>query len=156
MNTRVLIILLSPFFLGACGRVEAPVTSPTRAKANSFSNEILQQAPQESERYVYRGDTYRDPFIPITSEDFFQRSPDGVMAPDIHELLLQGIIRDGNQSIALLKSGSNSYTLLNGRVYDSRQRLIEGMKGFIESESVVITAPDGTRREIMLRQKNNY
>lgn len=154
MKNKLLIIIFAAVMFVSCGKVQPPETVSLPIQPKSFAKPVVEQKKAEEFKYNYRGDIYRDPFYQITSEAPSQASDEGIVIPALSGLVLQGIIRDGMQSIALLKSGSLAYTLLNGRIYDSRQRLIKGMSGLIKSDSVLITAPDRTKKEIKLREKS--
>ena len=152
MKTKIFFIIIFPLAFCACGQVEPPVQTPfVRLKPLSGVPVTAKMIP-EGKPFHYRGDRFRDPFTPITSDLSYRSS--SIVVPNINDLILHGIVRDGNQSIAILKSGNCSYTLLNGRVYDSMQRLIKGMSGVIKTESVVVYGRDGASREIKLREKS--
>ncbi|MCX5781599.1 MAG: hypothetical protein NT145_02685 [Elusimicrobia bacterium] len=152
MKKKIYIILMTAFIFASCNMTQAPVQVSSSIKAQPIALKVqVEQKKEEIVRYIYRGDLYRDPFFPITAE--MTGPQEGIVIPSLGALVLTGIIRDRDQSIALLKGGSIGYTLKNGRIYDSRQRLIKGMSGTIKAESVVIIAADRSKKEIRLREK---
>lgn len=151
MKKKIFIWIIAALALAGCGKLEkAPIQSPAIKVKRINVLATASNTTEEAKPYIYHGDMFRDPFVPITAELAAQN--DNIVVPNINDLVLHGIVRDGSQSIALLKSGSNSYTLLNGRVYDPMQRLIKGLSGIIKSDSIVITGSDGTSREIKFRE----
>jgi hypothetical protein len=94
--------------------------------------------------YIYEGDKYRDPFIPLNGT----RGDDTDPAPQISALILKGLMRDEAGRIALLVSGSRSYILRGGRLYDGRNKPVKGIKGVIKTETVVLIGSDRVVREI--------
>ncbi|MBN1823334.1 MAG: hypothetical protein JW803_03335 [Endomicrobiales bacterium] len=154
MYRFLLILFLFPLFLTGCGdelppeKVIMPPSRrpPLKAADASADGKI-------AKKFVYRGDKYRDPFVPLTGEGMVFGGSEEVNVPQVGGLALKGIIKEGKQKIALISGGGISYTLQNSRLYDSKQRLVKGITGIIKEESVVIIAPDKTTKELKLRNR---
>src|SRR5579864_7150303 len=97
--------------------------------------------------YVYFGDRYRDPFIPLNS-DFRTDQSALERPPQVASLSLKGIVQDAKGRMALLTSGITSYILKGGRLYDGRNRMVKKIAGVIKTDSVVLIGADRTVREI--------
>jgi hypothetical protein len=97
--------------------------------------------------YIYYGDRYRDPFIPLNG-DFRGDSSALDRPPPIASLTLKGIVQDAKGRMALLTSGVTSYILKGGRLYDGRNRMIKKIAGVIKTDSVVLIGSDRTVREL--------
>ena len=150
MKTKIYFIIIAAFLFASCGEPESPLQNLSAEKKHLGAVSPVTKAVEDARPYRYAGDSYRDPFEPISAG--YQEG--SITIPNINDLVLHGMVRDGNQSIAILRSGSYSYTLLNGRIYDSMQRLITGMSGIINTDNVVITSRDGAKREIKLRESD--
>lgn len=108
----------------------------------------LSTAPGPSYKsYVYFGDRYRDPFIPLNG-DFHTDQSALERPPQVASLVLKGIVQDAKGRMALLTSGVSSYILKGGRLYDGRNRMVKKIAGVIKTESVVLIGADRTVREI--------
>jgi len=154
MKKIFFLIIFLTLVLYACGKYEIPVPPRLPTKPQAASSNIKHEEKSEVfKKFIYRGDIYKDPFFQLNEEAFPKNSVEGIVVPALNSLVLQGIIRDGDKSMALLKSGAISYTLVNGRIYDNRQRLIKGLSGIIRPDSVIIEGRGKTKREIKLREK---
>lgn len=117
----------------------APAATPAAAPAPAWKS------------YSYLGDKYRDPFIPLTGAG---ADTDSDRAPQISTLQLKGIIQDPKGRVAVLSTGSMSYILRAGRLYDGRNRPLKGVSGVIKSQSVVLIGSDRTVKEIQLNKED--
>ena len=105
-------------------------------------------APTPSyKEYVYYGDRYRDPFIPLNG-DFRGDQSALDRPPQVASLILKGIVQDARGRMALLSSGVSSYILKGGRLYDGRNRMVKKIAGVIKTDSVVIIGADRTVKEL--------
>lgn len=150
MNKRtvfyIAILLQAGFCLGTRLSAAPAAVAPV-APAKTPASPAAAAAPKPFYKtYVYYGDRYRDPFIPLTGEF---RSDQGMdRPPAIASLVLKGIVQDARGRMALLTSGVNSYILKGGRLYDGRNRMVKKIAGVIKTESVVMIGADRTVREI--------
>src|SRR3989339_761861 len=108
--SRLCLMLLAgatAFILGGCSGEDniAPSTN-----APVFIPKVHQTAPKEKKetpRYVYRGDRFRDPFIPLNGTGMVNiGNPDEPTAIDIGSLSLKGIMSDGKEKAAVINGGS--------------------------------------------------
>jgi len=97
-------------------------------------------------KYRYRGEIYRDPFIPLDEKKIvspiLESSGEGI-APALGSLTLRGIILDNKQKIALFSSPTGRYILRNGKLYDNRNRIIRGLTGtVVDNNTIKIVTED--------------
>ena len=123
-------------------------TQEYRPKVLVFSTTTVKQEPP---KYVYRGDKFRDPFIPLTDSGYSAFISETVPTPSIGSLTLKGIIDDKNAKTAVITGGGNTFILRDGKLFDTKNRLIKGISGAIRKDSVLLTGPDRTSKEIFLR-----
>jgi hypothetical protein len=104
-------------------------------------------------KYRYRGDIYRDPFISLadkkTISPSLESKGEGQM-PILGTLSLKGIMVDKNSKIALLSSSIGCYILKNNKLYDSRNRVVPKIKGYINKKSVKLVTEDKYEIELKL------
>ncbi len=133
--------------------VEAPVpkTGVQLAQATPAALATTAPATPAYKLYVYYGDRYRDPFVPLNGD--FRGDQNALeRPPQIASLVLKGIVQDSRGRMALLISGLNSYILKGGRLYDGRNRMVKKIAGVIKTDSVVIIGADRTVRELKTKQ----
>ncbi|MFC1501613.1 hypothetical protein ACFL58_04110 [Elusimicrobiota bacterium] len=141
------------FVLSSCGNDYLPPPRTDR-QIQLPAPESYKFERQKIKKYVYAASQYRDPFIPIEGEAFSSQGE--IVFPNLTTLRLSGIVTDRGRKIALLKGGSVGYFLRNSRLYDVRERLIKGWSGSIMKNKVIIVSGDRTKREIPLRDKDDY
>jgi len=150
MNTRSLLsgfLLVSNASMVAWGALPArpvtpgPMGTPVVSAATPTSIEPAYQS------YKYMGDRYRDPFIPLTGNSYDAGSE---RAPQVSSLLLKGIVQDEKGRVAILSSGTSSFVLRAGRLYDGRNKPVKGLTGVIKAQSVVVVGSDRTVKELLL------
>jgi len=141
--------------LVSCGSREQVSSIPAHVDftppAVSISTTV---ARKEIPRYGYKGERFRDPFIALNAEGAIISNSDEVRVPNIGTLTLKGILDDGKQKMAIISGGGISYILRGTLLFDNRQRIVKGITGMIKKESVIIIAPDKTKKELPLRQKD--
>jgi hypothetical protein len=145
-------LLLVPLIIAGCSQDELPPGEGVYVKPPVFTP-ITPRAKQPAERYVYRGDRFRDPFVAISAERTSTVSGDEQTVPSLGALVLKGIISDRKQPIAIIAGGGITYVLRGRRLYDNRQRLVKGISGIVKAESVLMIGPDKTAKELKLRDK---
>ena len=130
------------FLFTGCAKKEVTVTEKKITVAPVPITALIEKKVEE--KYVYRGAAYRDPFLPVTERR--QLSPllstEKAKIPNLGALTLKGIVRDKKGSIALLASPEGSYVVKNGSLYDNLNRLVPGITGRIDKESVTLTTED--------------
>ena len=155
MNNSRLLFISVIFILSSCGYEELPMQNSAKMPAHaSVPGEQRVYKKKEVEPYRYKGDKYKDPFVPLTGEGFSVSGvSEDVVVPNIGNLTLKGIFSEGSSKMALIYSGGVNYILKGSRLYDNRQRLVNGISGVIKTDSVLMIAPDKTTKEIRLRSK---
>lgn len=150
MNKKIILSLLFFQFLRIVGnRSEAYAA----AQPAPHSSKVLSATPTKQTPsyllYNYYGDRYRDPFIPLLGEVHNDQSSD--RSPQTASLVLKGIVQDANGRMALLTSGSSSYILRGGRLYNGRNHMLKGISGVVKTNSVIIIGSDRTVRELQVK-----
>jgi len=147
------VILVAPMVFNACGQDKVPENQPAPFVQPAVVESLPEVKKVEPPRYVYRGDKYRDPYIPLTGEGLVMPASEELQIPNLSALSLKGLFVDGKHKLAIINAGAISYMLKGNLLYDNRQRLIRGMTGIIKADRVLITAPDKTTKELKLREK---
>ncbi len=155
MNKRILISHIVFGFMVMAGfetsQAAAPASAPATAPAQTpAAKPASPDAPRDTplyKSYVYYGDRYRDPFIPLNG-DIRSDLTANERPPQVSSLVLKGIVQDAKGRMALLNSGLNSYILKGGRLYDGRNRMVKKIAGVIKTDSVVIIGSDRTVVEL--------
>lgn len=157
IKNDLILLILGAFValaLNSCGYEELPTQINTKPPAPLDTPDQTPYKKKEFIRTDYKGDKFRDPFIPLNGEGYVASShSDEVPVPNIGSLVLKGIFDDGKLKMALISGGGINYILKGSRLYDNRQRSVKGISGIIKSESVIIIAPDKTTKELKLKQK---
>jgi hypothetical protein len=144
-----LILLIS-----SCGYKELPTQKNVILPAVASEKEQYVYKKKDYVRFEYRGDKFRDPFVPLNIEGFASTNlSDEAIVPNISSLALKGIFDDSKLKIALISGGGVNYILKGSHLYDNRQRLVRGISGIIKKDSVIMIAPDKTTKELKLKQK---
>jgi hypothetical protein len=149
---HAIIFTATLFFVSSCSKEQLPDAPPPAFKppvVKISTSTAKNQVP----RYVYKGDKYRDPFIPLTGSGFSSINSDAVPTPNIGSLSLKGIVDDGNKRMAVITGGGITFVLKDGRLFDNRNRQIRGISGYIKKNSVILIGADRTSKELNLRTK---
>jgi hypothetical protein len=142
--------ILTVFLIAGCGGEEPQL----RPKIPNIPPKVnVPPPPQKKDvpKYVYSGSKYRDPFIPLNEKRLLASSSKEVIVPNIESLSLKGIIDDGNEKMALFNAGGMTYILKGNILYDSRRRLVKGLSGLIERDSVTMMDSSKKSKNIKLR-----
>lgn len=117
------------------------IPNPVSMSSSSGSPEV-----PSYQKYAYAAGRWRDPFIPLVgSTTLGARVP--TRPPNINMLFLKGVMKDNATRLALLSTGSASYILKGGRLYDVLGRKVPGISGVVRENSVVLMS-GGTVREL--------
>jgi hypothetical protein len=151
---EILMLVFAGLVLYGCGGKEDDFTELPPAQQSpqiQISTTPVQQASTRG--YKYKGDRFRDPFIPLTGNGIMITTSDDIQIPNIGSLTLKGILDDGKHKMAIINGGGLTYFLKDSKLYDSKSRLINGISGAIKKESVLMIAPDKSTKELFLRVK---
>lgn len=122
----------------------------------SFAGEPAASAPKEAV-YSYKGDQFRDPFIPLAGESIVltarpTRSTENEKF-NPSGLELKGIIKAPLGRWGVLRSISGeAYMVQNGKIYDSKRKAIDGYVGIVKEESLVVMGPNNQVTELKLKK----
>ncbi len=155
MKNKLILFLLVILF--SCSRKEKlPVEKKVGAiKKIEVSSEPITAVPMvERKKYIYEGLIYRDPFIPVSPEKMAKAKlglTKEAVVPGLGILQIKGVIVDKKDKIALFSSPIGSYLLVNGRLYDSQNRLVKGITG-----RLLYKEGSATPRGAILVSEDNY
>ncbi|MGA2091373.1 MAG: hypothetical protein ABSH12_07960 [Endomicrobiales bacterium] len=152
MQLKLIFVVSAMVFCAGCSQDDIPEIAPSKIKLPVIDFKTV-PVTKAVPRYDYGGDRFRDPFVPFNPEGPSTTGGDEVKVPNIGSLTLKGIMADGNLKIAIISGGAISYVLKGKYLYDNHQRLVRGITGIINDDSVIIIAPDKSMKEIRLRGK---
>lgn len=158
-------IIASVILLTACSKkkeedLRLPEMKPQPVAAVSPSI----QKKDETPKYVYPHVSKRDPFIALITEggagggtrivDMESESGFINKKGEFVNLELRGILKDKKGKVAMIAStGGEAYMLKSGKIYDKRNRIIEGISGIIKEQSVILISQNKTVKELSLFKK---
>lgn len=155
-------ILLIAVFLFSCDNGNKKATSSTKVEATQllvqkqgFDVNVSSSVNVAVVKYVYDALSYRDPFLPISGEKIAKAkltSDKEALIPSLGSLQLKGFVVDVKDKIALFSSPYGRYLLINGKLYDSQNRLVKGFSGKIVYDSQT-SKPKGV---VLVTEENDY
>ena len=172
MKIKLIITLLLCTSIFSCGsrrkQLSEISSKTTQKEASQIKLQDLvplqtTQQKQTKEKYIYEGLAYRDPFTPLSGEKV-AKAKSGLTTdatvPPIGSLQLKGFIIDRMDKIALFSSPYGSYLLVNGKLYDSQNRLVKGFSGKIvfdkeqKPQKVILITEENEFKEFSLKEEN--
>jgi hypothetical protein len=107
--------------------------------------------------YTYR-EQRRDPFRPLMGQGLSGFGEEGNREPGIFDTAsveLKGILKTKTGRWAILRTtaGEDSYLAQNGKIHDSKRKIVEGYVGIVKEKSLVIIGPNNQVTELMLEKK---
>jgi len=102
--------------------------------------------------YVYRGDKFRDPFIPLAGAGMMDIPTryiyqEGEFDPTTIEL--KGILRTKTGRMALLRTNSGGiYIVKDGKILDYKRKAVAGYVGIVKEKSLVMIGPNNAVTEL--------
>jgi Tfp pilus assembly protein PilP len=161
MPTLALILVSLALAVTSCSKkqdesLELSLTAPSATPANVAVQQIEKI---EETRYSYPYAQKRDPFVPLVGGVQAVQSGSGsgdIGKGELGNLELKGILRDRRGKVALITSTSGEpYTLRSGRIYDKKNRIVNGVSGIIKESSVVLITQNRTVKEIPLVRRES-
>jgi hypothetical protein len=149
INLGLILLLVG---LWGCG-TEAPTTQAPpipKPQEDSFAKEpqVLQE-DEEIPIYVYEGDRFRDPFMPVGQVTSYQ--PDAVFDPQRAEVT--AIIFGRSYRSAVLRiGGAGSYFVKSGKIFDIMGKTIDNYRARVLVDRVIITGEAEEIFELKIRQ----
>lgn len=149
-------MILLGFLFGAMGAWAVDEPTP---EALSVDPGLV--APQASTTpvvvdYVYKGDQFRDPFIPLTGGklEAFRGEPGAAFNPAGAEL--KGIVRSPTGRWAVLRTTDGAiYLVENGKIINSRRQVEKGYMGLVKEKALVVIGPNNEATEFKLKGDKN-
>ncbi|MBL8024042.1 MAG: hypothetical protein JNK54_07165 [Elusimicrobia bacterium] len=120
------------------------------------STTIAVSTPPVAPGYVYQGDRFRDPFIPLVGADTgrYEALPSNELLPPFNAIGadLKGILKATTGRWAVLRTVDGvTYLVKNGKVFDPKRKEVEGYQGIVKEKSLVILGPKN--EEVILNLK---
>jgi hypothetical protein len=152
------------FFWGIVGGVLACCASVQSEEGTSsevspaFSPSVAVSTAPSTPPYVYRGDRFRDPFIPLVgalSGGFdgprLSLEPLGPFNPVGAEL--KGILKTTTGRWAVIRTVEGvTYLIQNGKIFDPKRKAVDGFQGIVKEKTVVILGPKNQEVEVRLKK----
>ena len=124
----------------------------------STDSSVINSTPPVVPGYVYKGDRFRDPFIPLigaptagyeiarpVSEPLSPFNPVGAE--------LKGILKTTTGRWAVIRtSEGGTYLVQNGKIFDPKRKAVEGFQGIVKEKTVVILGPKNQEVEVRLKK----
>ncbi len=119
---------------------------------------VVVSTPPAGPAYVYRGDRFRDPFIPLigapsggfdiprpASEPLSPFNPVGAE--------LKGILKTTTGRWAVIRTSEGAtYLVQNGKIFDPKRKAVDGFQGIVKEKTVVILGPKNQEVEVRLKK----
>ncbi len=119
---------------------------------------VVVSTPPAAPAYVYRGDRFRDPFIPLigapsagfdiprpASEPLSPFNPIGAE--------LKGILKTNTGRWAVIRTAEGAtYLVQNGKIFDPKRKAVDGFQGIVKEKTVVILGPKNQEVEVRLKK----
>ena len=107
-----------------------------------------------TEAYVYTGDRFRDPFVPLSggASGGYLRPVEDVGPFNPVGLSLKGIVAapTGRWAVVRTKEGG-TYFIKDGKIFDPKRKAVEGYQAIVQEKSIVILGPKGQEIEVGLK-----
>ncbi|MFN3550370.1 MAG: hypothetical protein ACK4WJ_00955 [Endomicrobiia bacterium] len=163
MKPEILLIILTLLF--SCSKELQKIEISDKPVSKPQAITSFQPTKKEvKKKYLYEGLSYRDPFVPLSGEQIAKSHLDitkEAVSPPLGSLQLKGFIIDAKDKIALFSSPYGSYLLVNGKLYDNRNRKVKNFSGKISFDNknrpqgVVLVTDEGEVREFKFDTKEN-
>jgi len=165
----LLLIITGIFIITGCKDKSVEISEGTRKvhPIVQHGEPITTLTVSDKKKYVYGGLSFRDPFLPSKGERL-ARARLGLtkeaVIPSLGSLSLKGIVEDSKDKIALFTSPYGSYMFVNGKLYDSQNRLVKGVTGKLVSKEdggkkqagVILITEENYYKEFYLKEKVQY
>ncbi len=118
---------------------------------------VVSEMNAETE-YVYQGDRFRDPFLPLAGQGALELPP---MSQDdlvfkASDMELKGIIGSRTGRMGLLRSGGGGiYVVKDGKILDSKRKAVKGFVGIVKEKSLVLIGPNNQVTELKLKKESD-
>lgn len=125
----------------------------------SSTQEVAVSTPAGPAPYVYKGDRYRDPFIPLVGASLGYEGPRSSAEPispfNPANVELKGIIKTTSGRWAVLRTSEGvTYLIQNGKIYDPKRKPVEGFQCVVKEKSVVVMGPGKQESELVLKKES--
>lgn len=119
---------------------------------------VVVSTPPAVPTYVYRGDRFRDPFIPLIGApsagfDVPRPASEPLSAFNPVGAELKGILKTTTGRWAVIRTSEGAtYLVQNGKIFDPKRKAVEGFQGIVKEKTVVILGPKNQEVEVRLKK----
>ena len=142
------------------------LSSPVRAEnvpmppvsSSGSPSVVAVSTPPAAPAYVYRGDRFRDPFVPLVGApgagfDVPRPSAEPLSPFNPAGAELKGILKSPTGRWAVIRTSDGvAYLVQNGKIFDPKRKAVDGFQGIVKEKSVVILGPKNQEVEIRLKK----
>lgn len=156
----ILINSVLVFLIGCNGKKEN-VTQTSTFQPPAVPPEVATSTATESGSevkfaYRYRGEQFRDPFLPLVGESGRgaapKRATEQLSNSNLNALILKGIMEDNEGKFALLMDSlGGSFVIKDGKLINQDGKIIPNVSGVIRKNKVMLIAPN-TKIELTLKE----
>lgn len=136
-----------------------PVVRGEEAADSLITEPVVVSTPAVSAAYVFKGDRFRDPFIPLVGASLGYEGPRASAEPispfNPSNVEVKGIIKTTSGRWAVLRTSEGvTYLIQNGKIYDPKRKPVEGYQCVVKEKSVVVLGPGKQESELLLKKES--
>jgi hypothetical protein len=137
----------------------APAVRGEEAADSLIAEPVAVSTPAAAPAYVFKGDRFRDPFIPLVGASLGYEGPRASAEPispfNPSNVELKGIIKTTSGRWAVLRTSEGvTYLIQNGKIYDPKRKPVEGFQCLVKEKSVVVMGPGKQESELLLKKES--
>lgn len=125
---------------------------------SSASPAVSVSTPPAAPAYVYRGDRFRDPFVPLVGApgvafDVPHPAAEPLSPFNPAGAELKGILKTSTGRWAVLRTSDGvTYMVQNGKIFDPKRKPVDGFQGIVKEKTVVLLGPKNQEIEVRLKK----
>lgn len=109
--------------------------------------------------YVFKGDRFRDPFIPLVGASVGYEGPRASAEPlspfNPSNAEVKGIVKTTTGRWAVLRTSEGAtYLVQNGKIFDPKRKVVEGYQCVVKEKSLLILGPGKQESELTLKKES--
>ncbi len=137
----------------------APAVRGEEAADSLIDEPVAVSTPAVAPVYVFKGDRFRDPFIPLVGASLGYEGPRASAEPispfNPSNVELKGIIKTTSGRWAVMRTSEGvTYLIQNGKIYDPKRKPVEGFQCVVKEKSVVVMGPGKQESELLLKKES--
>ncbi len=146
---------LSIFVVGLGVALLVPNVRGQEVSDSLLTQPVVVSTPAAPAAYVFKGDRFRDPFIPLVGASLGYEGPRASAEPlspfNPSNVEVKGIIKTTSGRWAVLRTSEGvTYLVQNGKIYDPKRKPVEGYQCVVKEKSVVVMGPGKQESELLL------